>query len=119
GQSVVWNAVFWKITKDVTLDEFKLDKKFLQLKPLSSISDEDAIEVAKIYVVLEKNETSEVGKTISSKFEKPSDMIYAPTWSGKNWLIVSDYLRSKGYALPFMGISVEQMIEWNWIKLNS
>ena len=29
----------------------------------------------------------------------------------------SDYLRSKGYALPWMGLSVEEMIEAGWIKL--
>lgn len=27
------------------------------------------------------------------------------------------YLRSKGYALPWMGLSVEQQIEYGWIKL--
>lgn len=28
-----------------------------------------------------------------------------------------DYIRSKGYALPWMGLSVEQQIEYGWIKL--
>jgi hypothetical protein len=27
------------------------------------------------------------------------------------------YLVSKGYALPYMGLSVEQLIEYGWIKL--
>lgn len=53
----------------------------LLLKPLSAITDEDAIKVAKI--------------------------------EGYTY----DYLRSRGYALPFMGISVEQQIEAGWIKL--
>lgn len=30
-----------------------------------------------------------------------------------------DYLRSKGYALPFMGLSVEKQIEYGWIKLKT
>lgn len=30
---------------------------------------------------------------------------------------VADYLRSKGYALPYMGISVEDQIKYGWIKL--
>jgi len=29
-----------------------------------------------------------------------------------------DYLRSKGYALPWMGLSVEQMVEAGWVKLH-
>ena len=28
-----------------------------------------------------------------------------------------DYLRSKGYALPYMDLSVEDLVEYNWIKL--
>lgn len=34
-------------------------------------------------------------------------------------IFIYDYLRSKGYALPFMGVSVETLIEWGWIKLVS
>lgn len=30
-----------------------------------------------------------------------------------------DYLRSKGYALPYMGLSVEKQVEYGWIKLKS
>lgn len=29
-----------------------------------------------------------------------------------------DYLRSKGYAVPFMDLSVEQQLEYGWITLN-
>lgn len=32
-------------------------------------------------------------------------------------LYITDYLRSKGYALPWMGLSVDQMVEAGWIKL--
>ena len=28
-----------------------------------------------------------------------------------------DYLRSKGYALPYMDLSVEDLISYGWIKL--
>ena len=27
------------------------------------------------------------------------------------------YLRSKGYALPYLGLSVEKQIEYGWVKL--
>jgi hypothetical protein len=37
--------------------------------------------------------------------------------SSGSTLIISDYLRSKGYALPWMGLSVEDMVEVGWIKL--
>jgi hypothetical protein len=28
-----------------------------------------------------------------------------------------DYLRSKGYALPWMGLSVDELVEYGWVKL--
>lgn len=34
------------------------------------------------------------------------------------YISIVDFLRSKGYALPWMGLSVEEMIEFGWIKLN-
>ncbi|TDO21917.1 hypothetical protein [Pedobacter duraquae] len=33
------------------------------------------------------------------------------------YIAIVDYLRSKGYALPWMGLSVEKQIEYGWIKL--
>ncbi|WGQ15544.1 hypothetical protein [Sphingobacterium faecium] len=34
-----------------------------------------------------------------------------------NILHAYDFLRSKGYALPFMGLTVEKQIEYGWIKI--
>jgi len=72
---------------------------YLRLKPLSSISDEDATKALNLHRVTAKVflELYPIGDSIE--------------------LDAVDYLRSKGYALPFMGISVEQMVEWGWIKL--
>lgn len=67
---------------------------FLVLKPLSSITDEDAGE---------------------SGYDNAKSML------SDNYLVnspyVFDYLRSRGYALPWMGLSVEQLIEYGWVKL--
>lgn len=30
---------------------------------------------------------------------------------------ICDYLRSIGYATPFMGVPVETLVEWGWVKL--
>lgn len=30
---------------------------------------------------------------------------------------MADFLRSRGYALPFKGISVEEQIKAGWVKL--
>jgi hypothetical protein len=66
---------------------------YAKLKPLSSITDEDNKVVSKIM-----QETDFLDSDYSA-------------------LHTADYLRSKGYALPFLGLSVEKLIEYNWIKL--
>ena len=65
----------------------------LELKPLSQISDEDAITL-KLFINKKKLD-----------------------WNDELTQIEADYLRSKGYALPYNGISVETLIEWEWLTL--
>ena len=31
--------------------------------------------------------------------------------------LVCDFIRSWGYALPWMGLSVDQLVEYGWVKL--
>ena len=110
------------------------------LKPLSSISDEDAIDVAKIVhstSFLNHKHKWEVDvdveygfKTVSAKGSYHSfdiDIIDDghvsmydgdnPTLSTLNHYGALDLLRSRGYALPYMGLPVKEMIEAGWIKL--
>lgn len=74
---------------------------FLQLKPLSKITDEDAISM---YRGLERNYESanqflEDYKSIG--FFEQSEV---------------DFLRSKGYAVPFMNYSVEDLTSLGWVR---
>lgn len=83
----------------------KVRNGFLDLKPLSSITDEDAFNYAKNYL----------------GWTDPEDY--------KKWFLDqgcqikghrhADYLRSQGYALPWMGLSVETLVEFGWIKLKN
>lgn len=69
---------------------------FLELKPLESISDEDA------------------------KYLGFPDNISATTTYIKSIgveLKDADWLRSKGYVLPFLNLSVQNLIDYGWIKL--
>lgn len=79
---------------------------WMNLKPLSSITDEDAKEICKI-----------VRPDVKWKnYSKDSIYRFANTFSEHN-VLGCDYFRSKGYALPYMGLSVETLIEYGWIKL--
>lgn len=69
---------------------------YLELTPLSQITDYDASKIG-------------FGNRASFLAINTQRYIYHACHT--------DYLRSKGYALPWMGLSVEQLIEYGWIKL--
>jgi hypothetical protein len=87
-------------------------------KPLSEISDEDAIRVAEL-----------MGFINVQKAEHESDGLWARWYLPKihskffYWvdlrLEASDYLRSKGYALPWRNYSVDDLVQLGWITLKT
>lgn len=102
---------------------------WLSLKSISSISDEDAIEVAKIYGLNEfsirlksqhgiKDFGSKYGELTlfnDLSFGGGSSSSFDTDYFAKN--MVFDFLRSRGYALPWMGLSVDELEAAGWIKL--
>lgn len=64
----------------------------LELKPLSDISDEDSAYIAKLIPTKHNDDTYDL-----EPFQH-----------------TADYLRSKGYLLPFMDLSIEQILEYKW-----
>ena len=94
-----WQEVFllnnnkYRITKSRFNAETLKQECYLELKPLSQISDEDAIKL---------------GFTNARDFLAVADIYH---------IYHVDYLRSKGYALPYMDLSVEDLVEYGWVKL--
>ena len=89
------------------------EKTYLQLKPLESITDEDAIECIgkELYEFNRDNENDGYfGFSASGMF---LDMIEFY----KNDRSSADFLRSKGYLLPFRQYSTEQLIESGIAKI--
>jgi hypothetical protein len=83
--------------------------QWLGLKPLSKISDEDAIDLG--YKQCDDQLNFNYGMSPSGCFlDEMGDMDEFLSSD-------ADYLRSRGYALPWMGISVEDQIEAGWVKL--
>lgn len=63
----------------------------------------------------------EQGFVISSNLSNDEDLV-CPNKIGNYFrgdVFITDYLRSKGYALPYMGLSVETLVEYGWIKLTT
>lgn len=97
----------------------------LELTPLSQITDEDAIEVAKIIEPELKTGTFKIMKTKPSGHTcimKDGDWMCQVAITNERVLgnsHATDYLRQKGYALPYLDSSVEQQIEYGWVKLKT
>lgn len=87
-----------------------LKEEYLELKPLSSITDEDALEIANILKV--ELHTESLIQFIHNSIKTYIDKGYKGIDSH-----ILDFLRSKGYTLPWMGLSVEKLVEYGWIKL--
>lgn len=101
GQEVIWVRTYLdhKTPYQAQFINDGRDRKLATiaiLKPLSSISDEDAIECG--YEDLQSFATNH------------PDPNFLDLYS-------ADYLRSKGYLVPFLGLSVDELIEAGWAKL--
>ena len=129
GQHVLYfSSDFLRKIDNLTLNSIE-DDDFLELKPLSQISDEDVIQgITYLY-----NKTYEdLGEILEVKHYdtfssittigigcnfKTSRSIHH--WSGTKKIgsVEADYFRSKGYALHYMDLSVEDLVEYGWVKL--
>lgn len=111
----------WALYKEYNY--WSVQNGYLELKSLLSITNEDVMEVAKIYYSYNQYAYSDHNEYIEDITKEGRDIIQRlinGTLASHSMLILSnilDYLRSKGYALPWMGLSVEQQIEFGWVKL--
>ena len=129
GQYVLYfTSDFLRKIDNLTLDSVENDD-YLELKPLSQISDEDVIRG----IMLTYNKTyDELGKILEVNHYFTFSGITSiglgcnfktfrslHHWNGDRKIGSKecDYFRSKGYALPWMDLSVDNLIEYGWIKL--
>lgn len=108
------NNLLYINTDTLSAKRGNMNGDFLELKPLSSITDEDAIEVGDImdFETSTREDIDFVKSCIDSIINGDQAQVLA-------WVQIFDYLRSKGYALPWMGLSVEEQISRGWIKLKT
>ena len=90
------------------MDKYGVTHRHLVLKPLSSITDKDAIEVCNLFQY-DNVPTTDFCLSFCKRYM--SRVIQSTK--------AYQYLQSKGYALPFHDLSVEQLIECGWVKLNA
>lgn len=101
------------------------------LTSLADITDEDAIEVAQLMGLTEgdfelERKLSDIhidagGQEFTLFFEDSSiyfnDFNTDSANSGTDYLSAYDFLRSRGYAIPFRNYSVQDLQDFGWLKL--
>lgn len=139
GQKVViWNKNLNILPKRNILINEVDEMDILELTPLSQITDEDAKEITTIceekYILSRGTKDGFRIETASSLsgdnqdrsiyYSKDGIVLFYNdgNWGGSGYKVVNtlkiyDYLRSKGYALPWMDLTIEDLIEYGWIKL--
>lgn len=94
----------------------EIDKLYLELTPLSQITDEDAEYcVGKVECSMRKNDINH------GDFGMSPSAIFVNSLMGNNSYHIgrreADYLRMKGYSVKWVDLSVEDLVEYGWIKL--
>lgn len=88
------------------------DNERLILTDLKNITDEDALTAIRIVKVYVRKDGAYVTEHVPIENIKKS-FLDVPIWR----LDLADFLRSKGYALPFMEYSVEDLVLFDWVRL--
>lgn len=114
GQDVIEdvnNAGQKTIYPVVVSNMYRFEESKLLLKHLSSITDEHKIKVSLMFLEIQAAPFENLLFCFNNSIKPLLSKI------DKIQARISDYLRSEGYALPFMGLSVEQQVEYGWIRL--
>lgn len=102
---------------------------FLELKNLDNYTDEDAIAVEKIWRksdcrvesyfknIEEYENNIIVGRNLIKYWLEECKLNFQNRIDYRTIQHITDYLRSKGYALPFMQYSVDDLVKIGWVRL--
>ena len=112
SQNVLYfSSDFLRKIDNLTLDSIENDD-YLELKPLSQISDKDLEKCLNIL-----GQRLDLESFRESFIEGLSNRDFYAQFYPVRAIEIADYLRSKGYALTYMDLSVEDLVEYGWVKL--
>lgn len=92
-----------------------IQEYYLRLKPLSEITDEDALGVANIFKWNHYSDESKINQ-VKTYLSQYLDYHNSNISSIENMLLL-DFLRSKGYAVQWKQYSVQNLIDKGWVEL--
>lgn len=118
--SITDNTIEVLRNADISCIDNGEQKWFLLLNALSAITDKDALQLWNLLHDYSNAAHLTQAQLISQGRNIAKNMQYI----NGSWLVslgatimCADFLRSKGYALPFNGLNVDEMVEHGWIKL--
>lgn len=123
GQAIINAEGLSKLKRMDELNPIR-EGDFLEVKPLSAITDEDAKAIARrVWTdeIVGKVQIDDVKRWIKGIFLDGN--LYSWEWdrvddfTKDDEFFAIDYLRSKGYALPAFGFSVNELVEAGIFKL--
>lgn len=128
GQEIrVWEGMPFNksFISSSSLSHESVGNSFLELKPISSISDEDFNKLLKSDKYIIQSVSNQFG--VSTVYLKWNSDDYVGDFGYSSYSLCDnefnqlqiDFLRSKSYAIPFNGLSVEELINRGWIKLKT
>lgn len=112
GQHTYPKCLDW--VDDIDYKDQFFNDACLLLKNISSITDEDAIEVANILgwsYLSDEAKIAQVRQLIDKHLNTQTNITFM------EWTEVADYLRSKSYLLSWMGLTPDEIIERGWAKI--
>lgn len=121
GQKVIFNKFTPKLPFIITdINDNNVNGEILEL---TSISNMGGVLVTEIGILIDFFPYPTTGRIINDELvqELRDELSYKLEWEVSFELCaqVIDLIRSKGYALPYMGLSVETLVEYGWVKLKS
>ena len=86
----------------------------LYLKSLNNISDNDAISIADI---AGNSSYTDDRRSYNGRLLVTDFLFKVSNVRANEWQEIFDFLRSKCYAMPYLGLSVEKQVEYGWVLL--
>lgn len=121
GNNIIYPTVLYPTC---LVDSSLKSGSYLSLRELSDISDEEAMHIAKMQVHRNKDgsRTNWFEHYNNVMGENCVDYVRSSLRNSVHWdgfsIWVFDYLRSKGFLIPFMGLSIEEIKEKSWAVNN-
>lgn len=104
-----------------TMKSTAFEHMFLELKNIANITDEDAIEVAKIRwgKDVEIHKIYRLDEGVVFKLSSPAALSNGTEgiYLRRLYQDEADHLRYRGYLVPFRGMSCEELISKGWVKI--